>query len=478
MTQAALTDDDVSVLYRALLGRAPESADTVAAFRGYYADMVAGRRAILASDEFRTLYTGMFGGDLGRGGDALGALAREVLARAACAPPAYGVPAAAGELRDGLRDMFARHGAIKFGVILGDSAPHTIADLAPFGDDAAVLVVGPPPPGGPIGKIPDGPALFYLDFGATALAAFLRGQRLRIDALYVFAPNLIDPADEALARACLPYLADRALVILGPNAGALHPIVAGARADAPSFAWQDMVIFSLGFWCLPVAYAEPACISPADPRHAPSLAVATIMRNEEAAIGNMLRSVLPVMRYCVLVDTGSTDATVPIARHILEDAGIDHCIIEIPPGRFDDMRNAALDLVPDWIAWVLMLDADEEIVTDDHASLLTLLRCDAARAYALPRYNFIGPAKQEQTVPYPDRQVRLLRNGGAKPPRYSGAVHETVRGVDLHFPALDASVAGGARGGPHIHHLVRRFRTPAQEDAKQGFYRDLAASDR
>jgi hypothetical protein len=53
-------------------------------------------------------------------------------------------------------------------------------------------------------------------------------------------------------------------------------------------------------------------------------------------------------------------------------------------------------------------------------------------------------------------------------------VHETVRGPQAGQPPLDAAAMGGDRGGPHLHHLVRRFRTPEQEARKQDFYRDIA----
>jgi hypothetical protein len=33
---------------------------------------------------------------------------------------------------------------------------------------------------------------------------------------------------------------------------------------------------------------------------------------------------------------------------------------------------------------------------------------------------------------------------------------------------------GGDRGGPHIHHLVRRYRSPEEEARKQVYYREIA----
>jgi len=42
---------------------------------------------------------------------------------------------------------------------------------------------------------------------------------------------------------------------------------------------------------------------------------------------------------------------------------------------------------------------------------------------------------------------------------------------------LDGGALGHDRGGPHIHHLVRRFRSPEAEARKQDFYREIAKAN-
>jgi hypothetical protein len=211
----------------------------------------------------------------------------------------------------------------------------------------------------------------------------------------------------------------------------------------------------------------------------PTLALAAIMRDEAICIVNMLRSVEGLMSFCALLDTGSTDGTPDLARGFLEQAKIAHVIDTVPrekfQNRFADMRNAAMDMVPDYIDWILMLDADEEMVPEDFSGLFALMAQPGADAYALPRYNFPGADKQGEVTPYPDRQIRLLRNTRGGRLRYSGAVHETVRDSAARSPPLDGAALGCDRGGPHIHHLVRRFRSAEQEDRKQQFYREIAA---
>ena len=182
----------------------------------------------------------------------------------------------------------------------------------------------------------------------------------------------------------------------------------------------------------------------------PSLALASIVKNGAASIGRMLKSCLPVASHFVIYDTGSTDDTIEIVRAILEEASVSH---RIETGDFIDFshaRNAALNLVPPDIDWVLMLDADEYIVEADYASLVALTRQMNVEGWQLPRYNFTKSDKQE-AFNYPDYQRRLLRNLSGI--RYVNPVHEAVIGVSRWgFAPIDLSAEAGPVGGPHIHH--------------------------
>jgi hypothetical protein len=131
-------------------------------------------------------------------------------------------------------------------------------------------------------------------------------------------------------------------------------------------------------------------------------------------------------------------------------------------------------MVPATIDWVLMLDADEEIVPEDYQAFLELIAGAKGDAFWLPRYNYVGPDKRGGVESYPDWQIRLFRNKKKQRVRYEGRVHERIRNTPAEKLPLDASAIGGARGGPHIHHLVRRFRTKEQEIAKQAFYLQIA----
>ncbi len=91
-----------------------------------------------------------------------------------------------------------------------------------------------------------------------------------------------------------------------------------------------------------------------------------IVLNEEASIEACLTSVQNFVDEIVVVDTGSTDNTVSIAKA----AGA--IVQSIPwPGDFAPARNAALELVKG--DWILVLDADEELVPECIPELQSLI---------------------------------------------------------------------------------------------------------
>jgi len=453
-----LTDADVETLYRCLLGRAPETPDTIAAFKDYYGEFVRGRAAILQSAEFSTLFAGIAGAAPAR-------LAQGFLRRAGGAAAAEHFPPAPE--RAGIMRLILRaHAHVHLAVVVGDAGIN-MADLLPLETGRpAVLHIAPHFPAflPQVGELPGGATLLRIRFDAADLCKFLQECDLRIDVLALFrdAPHWL--------AALRPVVASRAIVLGTAD-------IADATATWPhaerTIDVAGLTARPLGGWFLPVCYTQ-AAYTPPVPVDAPSLWLAAIMRNEHDSVVNMLESVAPIAAGFVLLDTGSTDDTIPRARACLETIGKPFVLQGHPADRFDVMRNAALDLVPPQAAWVLMLDADEELCPEDHAPLLDLLRDAEHDAYALPRYNFLGADKSGEVAPYPDRQVRLLRCGGEKPVRYSGAVHEKVLGVDIGLLPLNAALLGQGNGGPHIHHLVRRFRSPEAEAEKQARYRVIA----
>ncbi|HTP94019.1 MAG TPA: glycosyltransferase family 2 protein [Xanthobacteraceae bacterium] len=104
----------------------------------------------------------------------------------------------------------------------------------------------------------------------------------------------------------------------------------------------------------------------------PQLSAIVITRNEAANIGACLDSVA----FCderIVVDCGSTDATVEIARQ-------KGARVEYHEWRgFGPQKNYALSLASG--TWVLSLDADEQVTAELAAAIKDAIKNDSADAY-------------------------------------------------------------------------------------------------
>jgi len=165
-------------------------------------------------------------------------------------------------------------------------------------------------------------------------------------------------------------------------------------------------------------------------RQALDLSVILITRNEAAHIGDCIDSVLPLAAQIVVVDSGSTDDTVQIARA----KGATVVVTQDWPG-FGPQKNRALDLATQ--SWVLSIDADERVTPELAQEIRRVIggqqASDAsAKAQATPNQNAYKMARLSNFCGHwirhsdwwPDYVVRLFRRGTA---RFSDAiVHERV----------------------------------------------------
>ena len=207
-------------------------------------------------------------------------------------------------------------------------------------------------------------------------------------------------------------------------------------------------------------------------RSSKRLVLATIVKNEAHFIENMLRSCAPILDYAVIIDTGSTDETMAIIRATMADLGLPFLLGEVPFVDFAQARNAALERVPKNMDWILMLDADEELVPADYWRFQPLLDAADTDAWHLPRYGFSDTGKRKPVDPYPDYQLRLLRNRSEDPIRFAGRVHERPHNVTWRDAPL-SRCEEGIVGGPHIHHLGFMDITHERWQKKHDFYTSL-----
>jgi glycosyltransferase involved in cell wall biosynthesis len=150
------------------------------------------------------------------------------------------------------------------------------------------------------------------------------------------------------------------------------------------------------------------------------LSVCIITHNEEANIARTLESVKGIADEMIVVDSGSTDKTVELAR--ARGAKI---FVEEWRG-FSKQKNAAIAKASG--DWILSLDADEEVSPELAASIKTLLKSGKAApecdGYMVGRKNFYLNRWLKRSGYYPDRKLRLVRRGMGE--FEDRAVHESM----------------------------------------------------
>lgn len=138
-----------------------------------------------------------------------------------------------------------------------------------------------------------------------------------------------------------------------------------------------------------------------------TLTVVILTKNEERHIARAMASIASIADRIVVVDSGSTDRTVELAR----DGGAD--VLIHPFVTQAQQFNWALDQLPADTDWVFRLDADE-VVTDALASeikaRLSRLSTSVAGIYISRRMTFLGRPIKWGGV-FPVRVLRLFRHG-------------------------------------------------------------------
>src|SRR4029077_16141857 len=93
-----------------------------------------------------------------------------------------------------------------------------------------------------------------------------------------------------------------------------------------------------------------------------TVCVNMIVKNEKDVIIRCLESVLPLVEYWVIVDTGSTDGTQKIIKDFMKEKKVKGELFERPWKNFEHNRNEALGLAKGKADYVLFIDADEYLV--------------------------------------------------------------------------------------------------------------------
>jgi glycosyltransferase involved in cell wall biosynthesis len=144
----------------------------------------------------------------------------------------------------------------------------------------------------------------------------------------------------------------------------------------------------------------------------PGITLAMIVRDEAAKLERCLSSLSGVADEVHIIDTGSTDETVEIAKSF--SAKVRH----MPwPGAFDAARNASVAEVE--TEWVLWLDADEWLETGSAEFIRQAIQNPEAMAFLLVRRDLFAPGIHSEQAMF-----RLWRHHPEL--RFAGAIHEHI----------------------------------------------------
>jgi Glycosyl transferase family 2 len=154
----------------------------------------------------------------------------------------------------------------------------------------------------------------------------------------------------------------------------------------------------------------------------PFISFCAIVKNEAENLPRCLASVQPYVDELIVVDTGSTDDTIAIAQQY--GAKVSHfewC------DDFAAARNYSLSLVSG--VWVLILDADEELVVHSPQFRELLMRPNVSIVYGLNRRDLY-----EVDDIAGGQHVRLFRN--LRELQYRGRYHEQLQHISGHHLSL------------------------------------------
>ena len=189
-------------------------------------------------------------------------------------------------------------------------------------------------------------------------------------------------------------------------------ILCGKQARLLAPDWKPAKKFlngSLHGVIKPAWLVLPPAISAVLTQATPRLSICLIVKNEEKFLGQCLASACVLASQIVVVDTGSTDRTVEIAKE--HGAEVHHFPWN---DDFAAARNAALERATG--DWVLALDADEELMPDQAQTLVQEMQTAGVMAFRLP---IIDKGREEEGCSY---VPRLFRNAPGL--FFLGRVHE------------------------------------------------------
>ncbi len=153
----------------------------------------------------------------------------------------------------------------------------------------------------------------------------------------------------------------------------------------------------------------------AQPAEGLRLSLCMIVRDEQEMLPRCLAAVADAVDEMVIVDTGSTDDTVDIARSFGA-----RVLFHEWTGSFAEARNVSFDAASG--DWVIYLDADEVLVSEDAGLLRSLTGHTWREAFYLSETNYTGDLDDGTAVTH--NALRMFRNRPEY--RFEGRLHEQI----------------------------------------------------
>jgi glycosyltransferase involved in cell wall biosynthesis len=184
------------------------------------------------------------------------------------------------------------------------------------------------------------------------------------------------------------------------------------------------------------------------------LSICIIAQNEEHNLARVLHSAQEIADETIVVDGGSTDRTVEVARSFGAQ------VFQRTYTNMSDQKNYSVSLAAH--DWVFVLDADEELSPELQASVRHWKQSATQfDVYEMKRLTWYLGAWIRHSRWYPDWQARIYHRDKA---RYSGAMHSGLR-----FEGR-----AGRLNGDLLHYTIRSF---AEHETKVEKYATVVAQE-
>jgi len=190
-----------------------------------------------------------------------------------------------------------------------------------------------------------------------------------------------------------------------------------------------------------------------------TLSLAMIVKNEEAVLARCLDSIKHIVDEMIIVDTGSTDQTVEIAKKYTADVHYFEWIDDFAAARNDAFSKATKD-------YIMWLDADDYLTEDDQQKLLALKEnFDPTIDVALLKYNLAFDEFGNITMSnYRERIMKRERNF-----QWSEPVHECITPIG-NVQQFEIAVTHGDKNRTHSNRNIEIYEKQTELTPRGTFY--------